>query len=286
MGYTILYDSVGIRLPKSNLFLTLCKSGCNNLYEASGNGNKRVRDWSFWSPLGHKPYPIQTLIDKLNSWREDAIAKNKEDLVNYDNWSTYNDASFGYYTSVAKYGKTCGTTSFKQVYNHYIHKHYIDFDDFVSVYGVFVELPYYCIPDKLRDSVEPERVYVKTEEELLKTIEDFTCKYVGMQFYINANIGSWTTSKDIYRRVAPKLLEERTKVKKVKELKEVDEFWTIKFGDNFFARKTKYKIFYSYYYPQLKFASEKLAKAKLKRICNVDDRFSVACIKGNAQIYV
>ena len=282
MGYTILYDSIGIRLPKNNLYLTLCKSGCNNVYEARGNGNKRSRSWSFWSPLGHKPYKLEYIIDYLNTWRNDTIERNKEDLIKYENWSTYNDASFGYYASIAKYGKTCGTTSFKQVYNHYIHKDYIDFEEFTKYYSVFVELPYYCIDDKLRGSVEPERVYVKTEDELLKTIEEFSCKYVGMQFYVSVGLSDDTTSKEIYRRVAPNLLSP-PRVAKKKELKQVDSFYTIMFDNNYyFKKRSRSSIFYSIYSPQIKLETEKQAAAKLNKVAKGDSRFSIKLINQTA----
>jgi len=284
MSYTILYDSVGIRLPKSNLYLTLCKSGCNNVYSAYGNGNKRSRSWSFWSPLGPKPYMLQALIDNLNSWRESTIERNKENLINYENWSTYTDASFGYYASISKYGKNTATTSFKQVYNHYVHKDYIDFEDFTKVYSVYVDLPYYCIDDNLRGSIEPERVFVKTEEELLKTIEEFSCKYLGMQFYVSVVLSDDTTSKEIYRRTAPNLLPERVKVKVPRELKQVDNFYTIMFMGSYFKKRTSRSIVYSYYHPQYKFETEKQANAKLSKVGRGDERFSIKLINQTAML--
>jgi hypothetical protein len=283
VSYTILYDSVGIRLPKSNLYLTLCKSGCNNVYDAHGNGNKRSRSWSFWSPLGHKPYPLQTLVDNLNSWRDNTIETNKRNLVEYDNWSTYSDASFGYYASIAKCGKTCSTTSFKQVYNHYIHKNYIDFEEFTKVYAVYVDLPYYCISKELEGSVKPERVFVKTEDELLQTIEEFSCKYVGIQFYVSVIISDDTTSKEIYRRVAPNLLPPPKIVRK-KELKQVESFYTVMFMGSYFKKRTSRSIVYSYFHPQFKFETEKQAAAKLSKVGRGDDRFSIKLINQTVML--
>ena len=284
MSYTILYDSVGIKLPKSNLYLTLCKSGCNNVYDAYGKGQRRARSWSFWSPLGHKPYTLEAIADSLNSWRDSLVERNKEHLIQYQNWSTYTDASFGYYAGVAKYGKNCSTTSFKQVYNHYVHKNYIDFEEFTKVYAVCVELPYYCIPKELEGSVKPERVYVKTEDDLLRTIEDFSCKYVGMQFYVNVSVSDDATSKEIYRRVAPNLLSP-PRVTKKKELKQVDSFYTIMFDNNYyFKKRSRSSIFYSIYYPQIKLETEKQAAAKLNKVAKGDNRFSIRLINQTAMV--
>ena len=282
MGHTILYDSVGIRLPKNDLYLTLCKSGCNNVYYAHGGGQRRSRSWSFWSPLGCKPYKLEDVIDKINTWRDDAIEKNKEDQDRYTHWSEYSDARFGYYTAIAKYGRRCSTTSFKQVYNHYVHKNYIDFEDFTKEYSVYVDLPYYCISDKLRGSVEPDRVYVKTEEELLKTIEEFSCKYVTMQFYVSVVLHDDATSKEIYRRVAPNLITER--VRKPRELKKVDSFYTIMFEDNYFKKRTSRGIVYSYWIPQIKVVTERQATAKLKKVGRGDERFSIKLVNQTAML--
>lgn len=284
MSYTVLYDSLGIRLPKSNTFLTLSKEGCSNVYDVYNNA--RARGWSFWTPLGCKPYTQDALVNELNNIRKSIIESNKKDIERYGNLNEYSDKSFGYFSSWSKYGRHTTGTSFKMVFNHYVKNKHIDFDDFVKHYKVYVELPYYCIPDELRDSVQPERVYVNSEDELLKTIEDFSCKYVGMPFYINVDIYSNVTSKEILQKVSPELLPTK-KIAKPKEAVMLDKFYTITYGDYYFVKKTKRFIKYTSFTPAYKFATEKEAITRMKRLrIYRDDRFKIKLINSPTQIYV
>lgn len=95
----------------------------------------------------------------------------------------------------------CATTSYKQHYNHFVKEDSkcIWFEDFAAHYSVYVEVPWYCIPERLKDTVEPKRIYVKTEEELFNAIEYFSLNYIGMNFYINTNLPEYKTSKDVLK---------------------------------------------------------------------------------------
>lgn len=282
MSYTILYDSIGIKFKKGNLYLTLSKSGCSNVFSGP---NKRSRDWSFWSPLGSKPFTKEAIIKEIEEYRLSTIERNKKDLEELNNLSTYTDSSFGYYTSVSMYGKSCATTSYKQYYNHYVKddSKCIWFEDFAERYSVYVELPWYCIPDNLRGTVEPKRVYVKTEEELFNAIEYFSCNYIGMNFYISNSLPEYKTSKDVFKELNPNALPQ--KVKRPKQPIEVSKFYTITFEDAYFKKRTKRSIYYSYNTPQYKFMTEGQAVAKLKKVAPGDSRFKVKLIEKETTIF-
>lgn len=273
MGYTILYDSIGIKFKKDNLYLTLSKSGCSNVFSEP---NKRHRSWSFWSPLGTKPFKKQAIIKEIEYLRLSIIESNKKDIESYEDWSTYSDSSFGYFASVSLYGKNCATTTYKQYYNYYIKDDAkcIWFEDFTAKYLVYVEVPSHCIPKELEGSVKSERIYVKSEQDLFNAIEYFSCNYIGMDFYIQVDLPEYRTSKDILSIFG--LSTKR--IKKPKQQIEVDKFYTIMFGNNFFKKRTSRSIVYSYYNPQIKIANEKQAIAKLNKVARGDDRFSIKLI--------
>lgn len=281
MSYTVLYDSTGIRFKRDDLYLTLSKQGCSNVFSGP---NKRSREWSFWSPLGSKPFTKEAIIKDIEDYRLSLIERNKKNLAEYENWSTYTDSSFGYYASVAMYGKSPATTSYKQYYNYYVKEDSkcIWFEDFAASYAVYVELPWYCIPEALKDTVQPKRLYVKTEEELFNAIEYFSLNYIGMNFYINTSLPEYKTSKDVLNKLNPNALPQR--VKRPKQRVEVDKFYTIMFEDNYFKKRTARSIVYSYYNPQVKLATEKQAIAKLNKVGKGDDRFSIKLINQAAVI--
>lgn len=283
MSYSILYDSVGIRLPKSNTYLTLAKMGDNNVYDFN---NKRARSWEFWTPLGTKPYKMEALQEKLEEIRQNCIKYNEACLTSYENWNTvYDDKSFGWHSSWAKYGRHTSGTSYKMVYNFFVKTKFIDFNIFAQNYAVYVHLPFYSINKELEGTVAPERVYVKTEEELLEAITDFSCRYSGMDIRVGISIGDWLTSKEIMERCAPELIVR--KINKPKQEVEVDKYYTITVNGNYFSKRTRRGIWSSPWRPQLKFVNEAAAVAKLKRMKALDDsRYKVECINQQTTLYV
>ena len=281
MSHTILYDSVGIKFKKDNLYLTLSKQGCNNVYTSN---RKRSRDWTFWSPLGCKPFKKETLIEYLEAERLRTIDHNNKDKESYPGWSDYTDKSYGWFTAVAVYGKSCSTTSYKQYYNHYVKEDSkcVWFEDFAKAYSVYVDVPYYAIPDNLRDTVFPKRRYVKTEEELFEAIEYFSLNFIGCSFYINTLLEEYETSKDVLRRLNPDAIPQRVKSTKTKI--EVEKFYTIMFDGNYFKKRTVRSIYCSFISPQIKLATEKQALARLNKVSKGDGRFSIKVVNEKAMV--
>jgi hypothetical protein len=290
MSSDILYDSVGIRLRKRNLFLNLSKIGSTNIYEAASRGrSKRARDWSFWTPLGSKPFTQEAIIEDMLKWRERVKERNEEIIKKDSTWgSTYNDNSFGWYASVMKYGKRTSTTSFKEVYNFFVKSpdKCIDFDDYLKVFPVYVELPYYCIPDNLNESVLPEKTYVHSEEELYKVIEDYALKYTNLNFYVKTDVGEWHSSKKILQKCAPKLIEQFIKSKREKKSVLQDHFFTVYFnGYGYFKKMTRRYISYSAY-PCKYFRTENQAKSFINKRLAGGEKFVVERINSQKEFFI
>lgn len=260
MSSDILYDSVGIRLRKRNLFLNLTKIGSTNCYDATSRGRmRRARDWAFWTPLGYKPFTQEAIIEDMLKWRDGIKERNEAWL------STYSDKSFGWHASVKKYGKGTTTTSFKEVYNFFVKppEKCINFDDYIKVFPVYVELPYYCIPDNLKESVLPEKTYVHSEEELYKVIEEYALKYTNLNFYVNTHVGEWYSSKQILSKCAPHLLEQNAS-RRERKLVMQEYFFTIYFKNHGYFKKHTRRYIMTTFYPYKSFRTEKQAESFIK----------------------
>lgn len=286
MSYSILYDSLMVKLPKSGLFLTLDKSGCSNVRDA--HGGKRSRSWNFWSPLGTKPYKMQDLVEYIDELRDSAKRSSEAWIQQYPetSCSPYEDKYFGYHIGVAKYGKSCYDTTFNMFRNHYIKRNFVDFNKIAAAFNVYVEVPWYGIPESKQEYYKPERKPVKNEEELLQTIEYFSLNYVGCSSYVGVDIWESKTSNDILRVVAPELIPIK-RIPRVKELIEVDGFYTIMYEKDYFKKKTKRFITFNRLRPELKFKCEADAIRKLKRLkIEDDDRFSIKFLDYKTTILI
>lgn len=267
MSSDILYDSVGIRLRKRNLFLNLTKIGSTNCYDATSRGRmRRARDWAFWTPLGSKPFTQEAIIEDMFKWRDGTKSRNEAWESKDPTWNaTYSDKSFGWHAAVMKYGKGTTTTSFKEVYNFFVKppEKCIDFDDYIKVFPVYVELPYYCIPDNLKESVLPEKTYVHSEDELYKVIEDYSLKYTNLNFYVNTHVGEWYSSKQILSKCAPHLLEQNVSRRERKPVMQ-EHFFTIYFKNHGYFKKHTRRYIMTTSYPYKSFRTEKQAQSYIK----------------------
>lgn len=284
MSYSIMYDSLGIYLPKNNLHLCLVKMGDNNVYNAYGKG--RARDWSIWSPIGNRPFDKELLRSKIFEIRNDVMKRNEDTLEDYPDWNIYDDKSFGYFASISKYGSRTSTTSFKQYYNFFIKdkQDEILFEDFVREYSINVGIEWYSIPKELESSIKPERTRVHSEDELLQAIKDYTIKYSSLNISVSVDIPDWVTSKDILRRLYPDRIG-LVRKKKVKEPVEVEEYWTIVCPNGaYYVKKTKYGYKYSFFSQYHKFATEKDALRKLRSLKG--DNFSIKKIENKTIVYI
>lgn len=288
MSSDILYDSVGIRLRKRNLFLNLTKIGSTNCYDATSRGRmRRARDWAFWTPLGSKPFTQEAIIEDMLRWRESTKERNEawEKDPKWD--ATYSDKSFGCHAAVMKYGKGTTTTSFKEVYNFFVKppEKCIDFDEYIKVFPVYVELPYYCIPDDLKGSVLPEKTYVHSEEELYKVIEDYSLKYTNLNVYVKTDVGEWYSSKKIISRCAPQLLEQNASRRERKAVMQ-EYFFTIYFKNHGYFKKHTRRYIMTTSYPYKSFRTEKQAESFIKNRLAGGDNYVVEKINSPKEFLV
>jgi len=274
MSYSIIYDSLAVRLPKSNKYLPLVLMGCSNVYECGrGTKDRRARDWQFWSPGGtRKVHTKESLLQSVEEVRQSCIRSNEETLKRWPDWSRYNDKSFGYFAGLAVRSSTHKTTynMFRNIFINPLDRA-IDIDDFLKHHSISVEIPYYSIPTEERDTMNPVVKYIGSEDELLAAIEEFNLNYSQYSFYIRTSINNRTSSKDVYRRVAPQLLPQRTTRQKTQV--EQDHYYTIKFEGCYFVKKTSRSIRYNYYRPVVKYRTEREVQRRLKSLD--DPRFSI-----------
>ncbi len=276
MGYDIFYDRIGVTLPKSNTYLLLSKIGCSNVYDAYGKGNKRSRSWSAWfMGIGCKPFKKDDAIKVLEGLKQSAIEKNNERLLDYPDWDKYDDKNFGWFEALAKYGKTCRTTSYRDVYNFHINAldNPVTIEQLRSV-GIILDVStkYYSLPSnanqELKDGFTPECVTIKDEDHLMETLKEFSAKYDinKISWWVGCNIQDDDTSKNILSRIFPNLLTKGRRQRKPKQLKELEFCYTLNFdGYGFFKKKTRRATFYTYA-PYHIFETEKQAQAKLSKM--------------------
>ena len=290
MSYTILYDSAFVRL-KNNTILPFVLAGCNNVWEA--NSKRRARDWQMWLPFagGSKVIKEDYIETMLSDWRQSVIDRNNKWVEEYkDNggWDVYSDKRFGYFDGVSVYGKSTHTTTWGNVVGFFERgvKNAISFDQFLSISSIRLRVSTW--EKKVNDlGLEYEVVYVKDEKHFLSELERFNLVY-------GLNKISWYIEPGgFYGDRLGKEIRSRffgdTSLKRIcmhKEYKTVDSAYTIMFDGNYFKKRSKRSIYYSYSVPKHKFETLKQAEAKLKSVAKGDDRFSIKQISGPIQIEV
>lgn len=123
MSYTILYRKLFVRLP-DDTFIALVEAGDNNVYTYDIFSKREVRDrefeaWRFGLPkLSYTRDEIAEWLDKMIS---ENIARAQEDYLKYPHEQCMTDpkkdvlSHFGYWASMALYGKSTRSTSWSSV---------------------------------------------------------------------------------------------------------------------------------------------------------------------------
>ena len=172
MSYTIFYRSLFVK-TRDNKYIPIVESGDNNCWEVCSN--RRARSWASVR-LTEEP-KLSLTANEIMAGVERWIDNKKEQYVGkpidvFDKTSspiTERDIEedFGYYDGLAIGGSSCSKTSAKDVRNFFKRgiKQAVEFND------VDLEMWWYTRPDD-RMSLETERRYPKTEDELEEMFEE------------------------------------------------------------------------------------------------------------------
>lgn len=119
MSYEIIYGKQFIKLTDDKIIPVLYW-GSNNCYEVGRNGGpgRRERSFTQWAyicnEMGYNTH--EGLINACNTYRQSLIESNKDSLEKYPDWETYDDKSFGYFSSL-QIGASTRSTTFKSLLN-------------------------------------------------------------------------------------------------------------------------------------------------------------------------
>lgn len=283
MSYSIFYDKAFVKLSDGR-YLPFVLSGCNNVYSCHGNGTRRARDWQMFLPNlgGTRIGTEEQLLSAMEDWRRERIETNEENNkyrieTGRPEWcDDYTDKRFGYYAGVAVYGKTTHTTTYNDLVNFVKQgiKYAITIEQMKALgKGIYLEVSRWC--DNAKKHNVTDKVFVKDEQHFLQEFDRFHSMYTldGINFYVCITAGEYEDlSKSVKRNYFPESWVKRLPAPPKPQV-EVDHFYTIMFGENFFYKSSRRAVWYDQMRPRLKFKTEKQALSKLNKIA--DNRCSV-----------
>lgn len=100
MSYEIIYDKQFVKVTE-NIFIPIILQGSNNLYDNSGNGQRRYRDWNSSTFLSTISGTQNSMLEFQEKIRRGIIERKSDE---------YTDKSFGYYASLSDGGGGCNMT--------------------------------------------------------------------------------------------------------------------------------------------------------------------------------
>jgi hypothetical protein len=280
MGYDVIYDKNFIKVEqegKETVYCPMLYAGSSNCFDWSPSGrDRRSRSWfpHIWLNNGELLGTKETMLAKVMEDRKAQIERHGDE---------YDDKRYGYFTAISIGGGGCNATfgqykgivltgckkalTVEQCYENNIYvyvKSGYDFDKKLGDKGSFLQA-------------------VSNTQDFLTAIENCK-KHVGDSgVSVTVDLqASEDTMKWMRRKLFPK-------VKKKKEYREVNEYYTIYLPEygTYFGKGTKRGFVY-YYTPYKKYATEKEAQREVNRLNErKGDGFSeVKKIEGKTQIYV
>lgn len=270
MSYSIFYNKQFIKVG-DNLYLPIIEAGCNNVYEASGNGRKRSRDWSNnrWITGGKTICTREEIESSIEQIRNDAIANCSDYVKRFDESWAYDEKRFGYHTGLSIYGKRTSTTTFGNFKGFFMR----GCDEALTIeellqksVNVRIRLPYWFNDKELTEKglERKSEVYPKTTEELLSAVKEWDDYYGGkLDYYVDFS-SSWGLNN---------IKRERSKAKtrKTKQWVETKGYYVLKGDVGYFVRNLKYGYKYAYTSTGAKkFIDEKSANKFHKSMKNRD----------------
>jgi len=290
MSYTIFYNKQFIKVDE-NRVIPFMEMGCNNVWEM--NNRKRARDWensrSFTG--GEIIIANDELLSNVDKYRTELIAQQTQYAENNPTYTKdpYEDKRFGYFASLAMYGRSTRATTFGAFRNIFVNG-INEAKTIEELKEVGVSISIYVSPYS-RKGIEaaglefkPDVTFTSTEQmiEVIKEYSEYYSNVIGLIgscFYLR----TWN-GKSIERLQK----KNRVTVKKEKTVKEVSEYWVLECLNvhGYFVKHTKYG--YKYVQQAIfakKFITEAKAKSFLKRMRS-SESFVVFKKNENAKFYV
>lgn len=235
MAYTILYNTAFIRLPKNN-FVPLIEVGDNNVWE--WDNKTRARDWEivkFYTK--GKNYISEEGL--LNLIREEETILKERDKNRLPTDEKYDPKHFGYFASVAIYGKTPNNTTYNRYLNFFKRamKKALTVEEWLER-GISISVG--------------GNVYETSEEMFEELLSKGPCE-------IKAH-GTWSLT-----RIVNSMKKQRTY--KEKKPVTVDKYFVVVVpNDRYLYKVRKNGYSHSDFYYAKKFRSEKLAQKTVKHL--------------------
>jgi len=278
MSYSIIYDRAFIKVDDKRTIPFLLM-GSNNCYDLN---NKRARDWenaSFHSNgiIGDN----EAIIKSIDDYRASLI----ERYDGVERSDVYDDKHFGYFTSLAFYGKGTWKTTFS-AYRSY-------FANGIKTARTIEEYKALCITfdvkvyvwDKQKDFIDKgieykERVHINDTQHLIDTVKEFEDYYkpFGYMVYITSHISEYTAKRLKAKRVP-----------KQKEVKDLTRVWVLEClkVSGYFVKNGRRSYRYSPWSDNAKkFITERQAQGYLNKMLRNKDMFEVKPLEGSFKVLV
>jgi hypothetical protein len=260
MSYEIIYDKQFIKVSEDK-FVPMILIGSNNCYDYN---NKRARNWHAYNINGSVVLTLDEMLEYTNSVRQDIINRNNE--KEKDKWfEEYDDKSFGYWSSIAINGSTRNTTygQFEGIFKIGCKKSLTIEQLMEENVNIIVKNTYYNEKMKQKFGIEPFSKSVTSEQELIDAINE--CNKLFKSTPIQATVEFDYMPEDKPKRLRNKYF---SKVKKEKLRVELDKYYTILVEGRYLSKHTSRGYMYSFYSPQLKYATKNEAKKIVNKFEN------------------
>lgn len=226
MSYEILYRTLFVKIGE-DMFIPMIEAGSSNVFDID---NKRARDWQAYQHIAPKGYASEA----------DMIAATMKESDGYkDRHEDYDPNSFGYFASLAIYGKSCGGTSLNSVINIIKNgcKNAIPIERLGDEHGIFVTFRPSAYSKEDKDRIE--LLGVKTE--IAKSRTDYIYLLKRMDENRSKGVHVWITlTGQIEKYFADKKQRNREKYYEARRVRiknsEVQTTYVIKFGSSYVVR--------------------------------------------------
>jgi len=281
MSYEIIYDKQFIKVSEDK-FVPMILSGSNNCYEWSPSGKeRRTRSWFPFSINNQLVLSVDEMVKHCEQTRQDIITRNES--REKDEWyDEYSDSAFGYWTAIAINGTTANTTygQFKGVFTTGCKKALTVEQLANENIFVHVKNSYYSQDKKDELGIDPFSKVVRSGQELLDAIEECKKQFDGTKIGVTIEFSGMyeSTTKWLRKKYFPR------PQKKIKNIIEVDEYYTILVDNNYLVKRTRNGYRYTYY-PYLKFMTKKEAEVRVKRLNKkYKDTHTIEKVKERARV--
>jgi hypothetical protein len=252
MSYEIIYDKQFIKVSEDK-FVPMILTGSNNCYDYN---NKRARSWWAYNINESVVLTLDEMIEYTKSVRQDIINRNNE--REKDKWfEEYDDKSFGYWSSIAINGSTRNTTygQFEGIFKIGCSKALTIEQLNLEHVTIIVKNTYYSDKTRREYGIEPFSKSVTSGQELIDAINECNELFKGTSIRATVEFGYMPEDK-------PKRLRKEyfSKTKKEKLRVDLDKYYTILVEGRYLSKHTSRGYMYSFYSPQLKYATKNEAK--------------------------